>query len=141
VVIWSRNRTVYFGEDDSSGLIYFPVYFQYMSEGDQEVFAALGFAVPEQVAARITAPTVHVECDYLEPARAGDVLTQQVTVTAGRRSSIVSEHEFRRGEVVLARGRIVRAFVSLDEMRSVEVPAGLRAALSAGLPAGAPGAP
>ncbi len=134
-MIWSRTRTVYFGDDDSSGLIYFPAYFQYMSEGDQEVFAALGFPVHEQVAARITAPTVHVECDYLAPARAGDVLAHRLSLRAGRRTSIITEHEFRRGEVMVARGRIVRAFVNLDGMRPVEVPAALRAALSAGAPA------
>ncbi|MDT7615318.1 MAG: 4-hydroxybenzoyl-CoA thioesterase [Pseudonocardiales bacterium] len=127
---WERTRMVYFGDDDSSGLIYFPSYFQYMSEGDQEVFAAIGYAVPDQVASGITAPTVHVECDYFAPARAGDVLTQRVVVTAGEKSSVTCEHEFHNGDVRVARGRIVRAFVDLDSMRTVDVPDGFRAAVS-----------
>lgn len=127
---WQRTRTVLFGDDDSSGLIYFPAYFQYMSEGDQEVFAAIGYPVHEQVAARVTSPTVHVECDYVAPARAGDVLIQDVVVTAGRRTSIISEHEFRNGDIVVARGRIVRAFVDLDTMSPVDVPGAFRAAVS-----------
>jgi YbgC/YbaW family acyl-CoA thioester hydrolase len=134
-MMWSRSRTVYFGDDDSSGLIYFPAYFQYMSEGDQDLFTAIGFPVHEQIAARITAPTVHVECDYLAPARAGDVLAHEITLTAGKRTSVTTEHEFRRGEVLVARGRIVRAFVDLDDMRPVEVPAAFRAAVSADAPA------
>lgn len=127
---WQRTRTVLFGDDDSSGLIYFPAYFHYMSEGDQEVFSAVGYPVHEQVAARVTSPTVHVECGYLAPARAGDVLMQEVTMTAGHRSSVTSEHEFRNGDVTVARGRIVRAFVDLDTMRTVEVPPAFREALS-----------
>lgn len=132
---WQRTRTVLFGDDDSSGLVYFPSYFQYMSEGDQEVFAAIGYPAHEQVAARITSPTVHVECDYLAPARAGDVLSQHVVMTAGGRASVTSEHEFRCGDVVVARGRIVRAFVDLDAMTTVEVPVAFRAALSEQPPA------
>jgi YbgC/YbaW family acyl-CoA thioester hydrolase len=131
-VIRTRDRTVYFGDDDSSGLIYFPAYFQYMSEGDQEVLAALGFPVHEQVTARVTAPVVHAECDCLAPARAGDVLRQRIELRLGAHTSTVTEHEFRRGDVVVARGRIVRAWVDLDRMRPVEVPAAFRAAVCGG---------
>lgn len=115
---WQRTRTVYFGDDDSSGLIYFPTYFQYMSEGDQELFAAIGYPVQEQIASRITAPTVRVECEYSAPARAGDVLTQTILASAGRRSSVTTEHEFRNGSALYAHGRIVRAFVNLETMTS-----------------------
>ena len=128
---WQRKRTVYFGDDDSSGLIYFPSYFQYMSEGDQELFAAAGFSVPAQIEAGITAPAVHAECDCLAPARAGDVLTHRITMTTGLRSSISSEHEFRNGDIIVARGRVVRAFVEMPSLNTVAVPAGLRAALAA----------
>lgn len=128
-MIRTRSRTVYFGDDDSSGLIYFPAYFQYMSEGDQEVLSELGFPVHEQVAARVTAPVVHSQCDCLSPARAGDVLAQRIELSLGARTSTVTEHEFRRGEVVVARGRIVRAWVDLDRMQPIEVPAAFRAAV------------
>ena len=128
-MIRSRSRTVYFGDDDSSGLIYFPAYFQYMSEGDQELLAELGFPVHEQVAVRVTAPVVHAECDYVAPARAGDLLAQRIELAVGARTSTVTEHEFRRGELVVAKGRIVRAWVDLDRMQPVEVPARFRAAV------------
>ena len=127
---WQRTRTVLFGDDDSSGLIYFPSNFHYMSEGDQEDFAAIVFPVHEQVSSRVTSPTVHVECDYLAPARAGDVLTQDVHLLVGQRTSVTSEHEFLKGEVLVARGRIVRAFVDLDTMSSCDVPAAFRAAVT-----------
>jgi YbgC/YbaW family acyl-CoA thioester hydrolase len=133
-VIRTRSRTVYFGDDDSSGLIYFPAYFQYMSEGDQELLAELGFPVHGQVAARVTVPVVHAECDCLAPARAGDLLAQQISLRLGARTSTLTEHEFRRGEVLVARGRIVRAWVDLDRMRPVEVPAAFRATVSSAAP-------
>jgi 4-hydroxybenzoyl-CoA thioesterase len=131
-VIRTRSRRVYFGDDDASGLIYFPAYFQYMSEGDQDLLAELGFPVHEQVAAGITAPVVHAECDYLAPSRAGDLLTQWIRISLGTRTSTVTQHEFRRGDVIVARGRIVRAWVELNRMRPVEVPASFRAAVCSG---------
>lgn len=129
-MIWTRYRTVYFGDDDASGLIYFPSYAQYMSEGEQEAFTAIGYPIEEQVAQRLTAPAVHVEYGCLSPARAGDRLAHRIILGVGRRSSMICEHEFHLGEVTVARGRIVRAFVDLDSMRSVEVPAAIRAALA-----------
>jgi 4-hydroxybenzoyl-CoA thioesterase len=123
---WSRTRPVYLGDDDSSGIIYFPAYFQYMSEGDQLLFADIGMPVTEQLAHGVGLPTVHVECDYLAPARAGDVLRHQVRVAAGPRSSVITEHEFRNGDVVVARGRIVRAYTDMRQMRATALPQSVR---------------
>lgn len=131
-MIRTRSRAVYFGDDDASGLIYFPSYFQYMSEGDQEVLAELGFPVHEQVAARVTAPVVHAECDYRAPARAGDLLTHRIVLSLGACTSTVTEHEFRNGEAIVATGRIVRAWVDLDRMQPIEIPAAFRAAVASG---------
>jgi acyl-CoA thioesterase FadM len=128
---WTRTRPVYVGDDDSSGIIYFPSYFHYMSEGDQLLFAELGMPVYEQLAGGVGMPTVHVECDYLAPARAGDVLTHAVRVVAGPRSSVITEHEFSKGDVLLARGRIVRAYTDMAQMAAVPLPQLVRAAIAA----------
>lgn len=119
---WSRTRPVYLGEDDGSGIIFFATYFHYMSEGDQLLFDHIGLPFHRQVADRLTMPAVHVECDYHAPARAGDVLTQHVRLIAGPRSSVTTQHEFRNGDVLVASGRIVRAYTNLDTLRSVELP-------------------
>lgn len=123
-----RTRRVFVGDDDGSGLIYFPMYFQYMSEGDQLLFDALGTPVHEQIRDHVAGPTVHVECDYFAPVRAGDELTHEIAMEIGRRSSITTEHQFQcRGQLV-ARGRIVRAYVDLETLETVAVPTRIRSA-------------
>lgn len=127
---WVRKRPVFVGEDDVSGLIFFPTYFHYMNEGDQLLFERVGLPVHRQIAERLTMPAVHVECDYLAPARGGDVLTQTIGIRSGRRSSVTSEHEFRLGDEVVARGRVVRAFTDLDTLRPVELTTAVRSAIA-----------
>jgi 4-hydroxybenzoyl-CoA thioesterase len=124
----TRTRKVFVGEDDASGIIYFATYFHYMSEGDQLLFEAIGTPVHHQIADRAAGPAVHVECDYVAPARAGDELEHEIRLSAGRRSSYTTTHEFRSGGRVVARGRIVRAFVDLDTLRTAPLPAAIRAA-------------
>ncbi|MFF5988776.1 acyl-CoA thioesterase [Prauserella flavalba] len=123
-----RKRKVLVGEDDASGLIYFATYFHYMSEGDQLLFDEIGSPIHRQIRDRLAGPAVHVECDYLAPVRAGDELTHEIVMAAGKRSSVMTEHEFRRGDLVVARGRIVRAYVDLGTLETVEVPDLIRAA-------------
>jgi 4-hydroxybenzoyl-CoA thioesterase len=123
-----RTRKVLVGEDDASGLIYFATYFHYMSEGDQLLFEEIGHPIHRQIRDRIAGPAVHAECDYVAPARAGDELTHEISLLTGKRSSVTSRHEFRCGDRVVARGRIVRAYIDLGRFRTVDVPAGIRAA-------------
>jgi acyl-CoA thioesterase FadM len=118
-----RQRTVLVGEDDVSGLIYFPTYYHYMSEGDQELFSKLGHPVWEQLRSGIAAPAVHTEVDYLAPARAGDELVHRITMYAGRRTSTCTVHEFIRADgAMAARGLIVRAWVEMDGMTATPIP-------------------
>lgn len=122
-----RTRTVYVGEDDLSGLIYFPSYYLYMSEGDQELFQRLGHAVWDHIPEGQAGPAVHTECQYLRPVHAGDRLTQTVQLMLGRRSSLTTVHEFADAAgALVARGRLVRAWVDLATMRSIPLPDWLR---------------
>ncbi|MCR1781366.1 acyl-CoA thioesterase [Nocardioides carbamazepini] len=136
---WSRTRPVFVGEDDASGLIYFPTYLHYMSEGEQLLFVELGFPVTQQIADRVAMPVVHAECDYVAPARAGDVLTHSIELSVGRRSSVVCRHEFAKpdGEVV-ARAHLVRVMTDLDTLRPVAVSPSVRELLDHGRPAHRP---
>lgn len=122
-----RTRTVLVGDDDASGLLYFPVVYQYMSEGEQEIFGLLGRPTWGQIDDGVASPAVHTECDYISATRAGDVLTHTLRVRLGNHSSMGTEHEFttRDGKLAL-RGRIVRAWVELATMSIQPVPQWLR---------------
>jgi YbgC/YbaW family acyl-CoA thioester hydrolase len=135
-VTFTRQRPVFVGEDDASGLIFFVTYFNYVNEGEQLLFEEIGLPTSKQISQRLTMPAVHAECDYIAPAHAGEVLTQTTRFTAGTRSTVTSEHEFRNaaGDLV-ARAKVVRALTDLDTMRSVEIPPHIRALLDGGPPA------
>ena len=124
------HRTVYVGDDDASGLIYFASYFRYMAEGDQDHMAALGHPVLEGISQGTTCPAVSSSCDFTSPARAGDQLEQTITIRPGLRSSFTCEHVFTVSDREVARGRIVRVWVDLATLRPIELPAWLRAVAS-----------
>ncbi|MGK2956216.1 MAG: acyl-CoA thioesterase [Solirubrobacterales bacterium] len=124
------RRSVYVGDDDASGLIYFATYFRYMAEGDQDHMAALGHPVIEGMGQGATCPAVSSSCDFLSPARAGDDLEQIITINPGRRSSFTCEHLFKVGDRLVARGRIVRVWVDLATLTPLELPRWLRAEAS-----------
>jgi YbgC/YbaW family acyl-CoA thioester hydrolase len=118
-----RKRRVLVGDDDMSGLIYYPVIYQYMSEGEQELFEELGHPSWTDIAAGIAAPVVHSECDYRSATRAGEVLTHRVDLHVGRRTSIRFHHRFagHDGREVFD-GTVVRVWVDLSSMEPVPVP-------------------
>jgi acyl-CoA thioesterase FadM len=122
--VLTRERTVFVGDDDASGLIFFAMYFHYMAEGDQELFESIGHPIWGQIADGTAGPAVNATCDYLAPARAGDRLLQTIRLVAGSRSSVRTEHEWTLPSgTVAARGRITRAWVDLATMETVPAPA------------------
>ena len=126
-VTYRRTRRVYVGDDDASGLIYFPMYYHYMAEAEQEWFAELGRPVWDDLARGVASPVAHSACDYLAPVHAGDALAQSIDVTFGR-TSVELHHVFTRGErTEVARGRIVRVWVDMATMEPQPVPDEFRA--------------
>lgn len=125
------QRTVYLGDDDSSGLIFFGVYFRYMSEGEQDYLAALGHPVAEHVRAGTSCPAVGSSCEFVSPAYGGDVLDHTIRLVAGRRTSFHSEHEFRVGDRLVASGRINRVWTELSTMTAQPLPDWIRHAAAA----------
>lgn len=122
-----RQRTVYFGEDDGSKLIFFPTYYHYMAESDQELFDTLGFSVARQIDEGMGAPVVHSDCDYLKPVCAGSVLTQRTELRTGRTTSLTTSHEWSDEDgTPVARGRTVRVWVDLGSMQKKRLPEWLR---------------
>jgi YbgC/YbaW family acyl-CoA thioester hydrolase len=124
VATHSRVRRVLVGDDDGSGLIYFPSYYHYMSEGDQELFELLGMPVTEQFRQGIASPVAHSRCDYVAPARAGDLLRHDIALFRGAHSSMTVRHTFAREDgTLVARGEVVRVWVELATMTVRPIPA------------------
>lgn len=125
---YRATRTVYVGDDDASGLIYFASYFRYMAEGDQDMFEALEHPVMMHIRAGVSCPAVSSTCDFVSPARAGDTIVQRIKLRCGSRSSFYSDHEFSVEGKRVAVGRVTRAWVDLSTMTSEPVPNWIREA-------------
>ena len=126
VATYQRQRRVYVGDDDRSGLIFFPMYYHYMAEAEQDFLDEVGVAAWDELAAGVGSPTVHTSCDYVAPARAGDLLLQQLELRLGRTTSFRIDHTFSCGGAVVARAASVRAHISTTTMQTLPLPEWLR---------------
>lgn len=126
VATYHRHRRVYVGDDDASGLIFFPMYYHYMAEAEQDFFDQVGIAAWSELAEGVGSPAVQTSCNYIAPARAGDLLLQELELRLGRRTSFRIDHTFTRAGELVARASSVRVHVDTTTMRPQPLPQWLR---------------
>lgn len=109
------RRRVEFADTDMAGIAHFARFFVFMETAEHELLRALGTEVhSEHEGHPIGWPRVATECEYLAPARFGDVLEIETRVARKGETSLTFEHRFlRRGEVI-ARGRMTSVCCRLD---------------------------
>lgn len=122
VATYQRHRRVYVGDDDSSGLIFFPMYYHYIAEAEQDFFDQVGIPAWSELAEGVGSPAVHTSCDYVAPARAGDLLLQELELRLGRRTSFRIDHTFTLAGELVARASSVRVHVDTTTMRPLPLP-------------------
>jgi YbgC/YbaW family acyl-CoA thioester hydrolase len=128
---FSATIDVRFGDCDPAGIVYYPVLYHYCHVAFEEAWRhAIGVPYPELVnAERIGFPTVHVETDFVSPARYGDRVEIAVSVEAVGSSSATFAFEARVGDRLVFRSRHVTVCVALDAIEKRPIPDRLRAAL------------
>ena len=101
------RRRIEFSDTDMAGICHFARFFIFMETAEHEFLNALGTSVAtEEDGVRIGWPRVAASCDYLAPARFGEVLDLHVKVARKGRTSITWEHEISRDGTPICRGRI-----------------------------------
>ena len=83
---------------------------------------------------RYSFPRVSAACDYFMPARFEDLLEIRIAIEKIGTKSVSYAHEFRRGEEVLARGKITSVCCRVlpdHRLESTEIPPEIRAKLEA----------
>jgi len=123
------RRRIEFADTDMAGLVHFARFFVFMETAEHELLAALGAAVRfEQDGAVFGWPRVAASCEYLAPARFGDLLDIHLRVARKGRSSLTYAFEISRGGEPIARGRVTAACCRLDGpegVQAVPIPAAL----------------
>jgi YbgC/YbaW family acyl-CoA thioester hydrolase len=116
------RRRIEFSDTDMGGIVHFSRFFVFMETAEHELLAAAGTSVHvEQDGWKIGWPRVSATCDYLSPARFGDVLEILVKILRKGEKSMTYGFEITRGETAIARGKITSVCCVLND------PAGVRA--------------
>ena len=130
---FTTMRRVEFGETDMAGIVHFSNFFRYMEAAETDFLRNRGLSVTwEQNGQRFGFPRVSAACDYVSPARFGDLLTVAVVVEKIGRKSVTYRYDFSRDGVALATGRITAVYCRADvnhRMISLDIPVDLRAKL------------
>ena len=101
------RRRIEFSDTDMAGIVHFARFFIFMETAEHQFLESLGTSVAiKEDGDRIGWPRVAASCDYLAPARFGDVLDLHVKVARKGRTSITWEHEISRDGTPICRGRI-----------------------------------
>lgn len=109
------TRRIEFVDTDMGGIVHFSRFFVFMETAEHLFLESLGLSVHQRRDGReISWPRVAAACDYLQPARFGDVVEIQLAVTRKGRTSLAYGFEFRRGGELLARGRTAAVCCEFD---------------------------
>ena len=132
-VVLRTARRVEFADTDMAGIVHFSNFFRWMESAEVEYLRALGLSVKLPWEGQLLGfPRVAASCDYVKPARFGDVMDIAVTVEKVGRKSVTYGFVFTLEGAVIARGRVSSVCCRVlpdHEIESVEIPATLRAKL------------
>ncbi|MSP23724.1 MAG: acyl-CoA thioesterase [Myxococcales bacterium] len=135
------ERQVRFEEVDAAGILFFARYATYAHDAMERLFDGLaGGYVALTMKRRIGMPAVRLNCQFSAPLRYGDIACITVSTTRiGNRSVELGYRIVRKHDGVLAAtlGHTV-VTTDLDRLRSCDMPADVRALLTAHLDAAAP---
>lgn len=130
---FSTSIIVRFGDCDPAGIVYFATLLHYCEVAFEDCWAGpLGRSYPDLIRReRIGFAAVHVESDFVSPARHGDRIEMRVWVSRVGTSSVVFEHEGLVGDRRVFRASLTRVCTDLREMKSIPVPDWMRERLLA----------
>ena len=116
------RRRVEYVDTDMSGIVHFSRFLIYMENTEHAFLKAIGADVHFQDAEgrEISWPRVAVSCDYMSPARFGDVLEIRLHVVRKGVRSLTYGFDITRGGDVLARGRTTCACCVINDPTGIK---------------------
>ncbi len=123
------SRRIDFVDTDMAGIVHFSNFFRFMETAEVEFLRARGLTVAlVWEGQKIGFPRVSATCDYLRPARFGDVLEISVRIKNIGKKSITYSFDFACNSEPTARGEVSCVCCRvLDEhhLESMEIPASI----------------
>ena len=101
------KRRIEFADTDMAGIVHFARFFIFMETAEHEFLRSLGTSVAAKLDNLQRGwPRLAASCEYLSPAKFEDILDIRVVVARKGNKSMTYQFEFRRGEIVIARGQM-----------------------------------
>lgn len=120
------QRRIEFADTDMAGIVHFARFFIFMETAEHEFLRSLGTSVAAKLDhLQLGWPRLAASCEYLSPAKFEDVLDIHVVVARKGNKSMTYKFEFRRGEVLIARGQMssVCCIVGAEgKLKSIPIP-------------------
>ena len=130
-----RHR-IAFSECDPAKIVFFANYLGWFDTSGREFFVACGIPtwhVTEAERGIIGTPVLDVQAKFLNSATYGEDIEIETTIEQWNNKTFVMRHVARRGDTVLAEGRVVRLFAVRDpedplRIKSIPIPEDIKAA-------------
>jgi YbgC/YbaW family acyl-CoA thioester hydrolase len=130
------TRRIEFADTDMAGIVHFANFFRFMEAAEVEFLRARGLSVRMTWEGQALGfPRVSASCDYINLARFEDLLEVTVQVSNIGRKSVTYAFEFTRDGLPIARGQVSSVCCLVREnreLKSLEIPPGIRARLEEG---------
>lgn len=122
-MVFERAKRIRFSHCDPAGILFYPRYAELLNEIVEDWFAeGIGIDFRSLMGEyRLGVPVVHLECDFLAPARLGDTLVFRLAVHAVGASSVQLAIEAWRGETPCLRAALKIVLTALDGFRAVPI--------------------
>ena len=121
---------IYYEDTDAAGVVYHANYLKYLERARTEYFRERGLLVAELAAAGHVFPVVHMELDFIAPARHDELLSIKTKPAHSRRSSFTLQQQIVRtsDDRLLVDALVKLACVGPDH-KARRIPAEVRQAL------------
>jgi len=114
---------VRYGETDQMGYVYYGNYAQYFEMGRVEWLRNLGISYKRMEEAGIMLPVLHLNIDYLKPAKYDDLLTLKTTLAKKPSARIAFEFELYNEEnELLNKAEVSLVFINMKKNRPTKAP-------------------
>ena len=115
------TRRVEFADSDMGGITHFARYLVFMETAEHEFLHSLGSEAFATIEGETVAwPRVEVSCQYLSPARFGDVLDIHLRIARKGTSSLTYAFTLSTGDRLVARGRMSSVCCILRDRDGIE---------------------
>lgn len=105
------SRRVEFGDTDLAGIMHFSNFFRFMEAAETDFLRSRELKVSWiENGVKHGFPRVSVSCDFQRPAKFEDVISITVTLEKVGTKSLTNRFDFKRGEELLAVGRMTAVY-------------------------------